>query len=192
MNITASVATSWLCVCLTALVSAAAAAVEPPPLPRTLPADNFREVLVLADDNLYIAGQPTEAGLAQMRDLGVTTVVNLRTRREMDDRSVVPFDEAAEVAELGLNYVHIPAGGPDTPYAPEMLSRFAAALDKAEGKVLLHCTVAWRASHLYTAYLHQYRGLPMREAVRQGRAINFGTLPVEGFLGAPLEFDIAQ
>jgi protein tyrosine phosphatase (PTP) superfamily phosphohydrolase (DUF442 family) len=110
----------------------------------------------------------------------------------MGDRNVVPFDEAAEVADLGLVYVHIPAGGPETPYAPEMVARFAEVLDAAEGRVLLHCTVAWRASHLYTAYLHRYRGLPMSEAVRHGRAINLGTLPLEGFLGAPVEIDMAR
>ena len=159
------------------------------PLPQALPADNFREVLVQSGDRLFIAGQPTEAGLAQMAESGVVTVVNLRTHREMDDRSIVPFDEAASAAALGLDYVHVPSGGPETPYDGKMVARFAQAMEAAEGKVLLHCTVAWRASHLYVAYLHQYRGLPLPEAIRHGQAINFGTLPLEGFLGTPLNFE---
>lgn len=168
---------------------ALAAESESLPLPEALPADNFRDVLVQAEDGLYIGGQPTEAGLAQMAESGVVTVVNLRTHREMDDRSIVPFDEAARAAELGLDYVHVPSGGPDTPYDARMVERFAEAMDAAEGKVLLHCTVAWRASHLYVAYLHQYRGLPLSDAVRHGQAINFGTLPLEGFLGTPLKIE---
>ncbi len=168
------------------------AATGAPPLPEALAADNFRDVLVKADDQLFIAGQPSEAGLAQMAEAGVVTVVNLRTHREMDDRNVVPFDEAASVRELGLEYVHIPSGGPDTPYDADMVSRFAQALETAEGKVLLHCTVAWRASHLYVAYLHRYRGLPLDEAIEHGRAINFGTLPLEGFLDSPLEIQTRQ
>lgn len=159
------------------------------PLPVALPADNFRDVLVQVGDSLFIAGQPTEAGLAQMVDSGVVTVVNLRTHREMDDRLIVPFDEAAEAEELGLEYVHIPSGGPETPYEPEMVTRFAQAMAAAEGKVLLHCTVAWRASHLYVTYLHRYRGLSLSEAIRHGQAINFGALPLEGFLGTPLSIE---
>lgn len=184
--------TTAAALCLTALLLpplSFAAAADAPPLPTQLPAENFQQVLARAGDDLFIAGQPSEAGLEQMRAAGVTTVVNLRTDREMDDRSVVPFDEAALAAQLGLTYVHVPAGGPDTPYTPEMVDRFAEALAEADGKVLLHCTVAWRASHLYTAWLHRYRHLPLPEAVRHGQAINLGTLPLEGFLGTPLTIE---
>ncbi len=166
-------------------------ATDAPPLPELLPADNFQQVLARAGDELYIAGQPSEAGLEQMRAAGVTTIVNLRTEREMNDRNLVPFDEAALAAELGLTYVHVPSGGPDTPYTPGMVERFAEILASAEGKVLLHCTVAWRASHLYTAWLHRYRNLPLPEAVRHGRTINLGTLPLEGFLGTPLTIEVS-
>ena len=176
-----------LCLLLSVPVDASDdASDDVPPLPTALPTDNFRDVLVQAGDRLFIAGQPTETGLEQMVEAGVVTVVNLRTHREMDDRNVVPFDEAAKAAELGLTYVHIPSGGPETPYQPEMVAQFAEALAAADGKVLLHCTVAWRASHLYVTYLHRYRGLPLDEAIRHGQAINFGNLPLEGFLGAPL------
>ena len=177
-------------ICLLVTVSVPVEASDAAPtLPTALPTDHFRDVLVKADDRLFIAGQPSEAGLEQMADAGVVTVVNLRTHREMDDRNVVPFDEAARAAELGLTYVHIPSGGPETPYQPDMVAQFAEALEAADGKVLLHCTVAWRASHLYVSYLHRYRGLPLDEAIRHGQAINFGALPLEGFLGVPLHIE---
>ncbi|HET9452695.1 MAG TPA: hypothetical protein VFO66_00325, partial [Gemmatimonadaceae bacterium] len=55
--------------------------------------------------------------------------------------------------------------------------------------VLLHCTIAWRASHLWGAYLIQKKGLPVAEALRHARAINLdarvpvqGRLPIEHFL----------
>ena len=156
----------------------------------TLDNDGFNQVLVRSG-NLFIAGQPSEAGLKTLQQAGVTTVVNLRTNAEMDNREAVPFDEAAVVKSLGMDYVHIPAGGPDTPYSPEMLEQFAQTLDQATGKVLLHCTVAWRASHLYTAYLNRYQGLSLQEAQRLGQRINLGTLPLEGFLGQRLEIVIA-
>ncbi len=178
-----------VCLSVSAVTIAHQSVADTPPLPVALPTDNFRDVLVQAGERLYIAGQPSEAGLAQMAEAGVVTVVNLRTHREMDDRDVVAFDEAARVRALGLDYVHIPSGGPDTPYDPGMVARFAQVMDSTDGKVLLHCTVAWRASHLYAAYLHRYRGLPLAEAIRHGQAINFGTLPLEGFLGTPLSIE---
>ena len=188
-RLTLAVLISFLSVFLQPAASASTAGHS---LPQALPNDNFRDVLVQAGDRLFIGGQPSEAGLEQMADAGVVTVVNLRTHREMNDRNVVPFDEAAQVSELGLEYVHIPSGGPETPYAPDMVDRFAEVMATTEGKVLLHCTVAWRASHLYVAYLHEHLGLPLSEAVRHGQAINFGTLPLEGFLGTPLSIEAAS
>jgi len=173
--------------------SALAASSQPPLpelLPQPLPADQFNEVLVQVGDALYIAGQPTEQGFRDLKAAGVTTVINLRTTFEMDDRNIVPFDESALLASLGLDYVHIPSGGPDTPYSSDMVDSFAAALESADGRVLLHCTVAWRASHLYAAYLHRYAGMSLDDAVRHGRSINLGNLPLEGFLGGELSFQI--
>jgi hypothetical protein len=60
----------------------------------------------------------------------------------------------------------------------------------AEGKVLLHCTVAWRASHLWAAYLIRDRSVPVTVALGQARKINLmddmrmsDQQPLEGFLG---------
>ena len=179
-----------LLVCLQ--LGSGAFATEQPPAANSaveiLDSDGFREILVRQGD-LYISGQPSEAGLARLQKAGVTTIINLRTNQEMGDREVVPFDEASEVDKLGMTYVHLPSGGPDTPYSPEILDRFAEALNEAEGKVLLHCTVAWRASHLYTAYLYRYQGLSLNDAVNVGRKINIGSLPLSGYLGEELNFD---
>ncbi len=159
--------------------------------PEKLDPEGFREILVQVGD-IYISGQPTPEGLERLQALGVTTVVNLRTTQEMDSREIVTFDEAEVLASLGMNYVHIPAGGPATPYAPGMVERFATALAAADGKVLLHCTVAWRASHLWTAYLTRYRGVDLADAVAHSRQINLGELPLEGFLGERLLIQTAQ
>jgi hypothetical protein len=60
--------------------------------------------------------------------------------------------------------------------------------------VLLHCTIAWRASHLWAAYLIQYRQVPVATALQQARMINLmddmrmdeDQQPVEAFLGRTL------
>jgi len=152
----------------------------------------FLAVIAHLGDDLYISGQPTERGLRDLKAEGVTTVVNLRTPEEMQR---IRFDEPALAASLGMKYVAIPMrGNAQFPYSPEAVSRFADALRSANGKVLLHCTVAWRASHLWAAYLIKERGVSVDSALANARAINLmdehrqgnGPLPVEEFLGRRL------
>lgn len=151
----------------------------------------FQAVEARVGDDLFISGQPTEAGLRALHDQGVTTIVNLRTPQEMQR---VPFDEAKLAAQLGMTYVYLPVRGDSAfPYAPRTVDEFADALRNAKGKVLLHCTVAWRASHLWAAYLITKRGVPETSALANARAINLmddhhmgGKQPVEEFLGRPL------
>jgi uncharacterized protein (TIGR01244 family) len=145
---------------------------------------------VSVGDDMFIGGQPTEKALRDLRAKGVTTVVNLRMPEEM---AQIGFDEAALVKELGMKYVHIPMRGtPENPYGPKQLDAFAAAMAAADGKVLLHCTVAWRASHLWAAYLIRERHVPVATALTQTRMINLmdnmrmgnsPQQPLEGFLG---------
>ena len=112
--------------------------------------DGFRS-RIFKEGRVYISGQPTEEALRALPDHGVTMVVNLRTPGEMDDRERVSFDEKAVLEELGIEYVWLPQGGEEHPYVPATVASFIEALDGHEGRVLLHCTVGWRASHLWAA-----------------------------------------
>jgi len=154
--------------------------------PKKLEVEGFRGV-VAEVDNGYVSGQPDENAFGTLKDMGVTTVVNLRTDAEMANRQYVPFDESRVLDSLGMEYVHIPLGGDDTPYNREGLEKFAKAMKNAKGKVLLHCTVAWRASHMWAAYLIEYRGMAPAEAIRHAKAINFGDLPLEGLMGKKMK-----
>ena len=138
------------------------------------------------DGRVYIAGQPSREALAQLHGLGVTAVVNLRTPAEMEDRQRVPYDEAAAVAVLGLEYVRIPLGGDEHPYAPPAVDRLAKVLAEHRGPVLLHCTVGWRASYLWVAYLIREQGFALPDALARGEAIAISPDPLEGLLGRPL------
>ena len=147
----------------------------------------FQAVYASVGDDLFIAGQPTERALREMKRLGVTTIINLRMPQEMER---IGFDEPKLIAELGMKYVYIPMRGTaEMPYSPDGLKKFTDAMAEAKGKVLLHCTVAWRASHLWGAYLIQ-QGVPVAEALAHARAINLrdtrmtdGKQPIESFLG---------
>jgi TolB protein len=166
-------------------------------LPAPVPIDTtgrFLAAAVRVGDDFFIAGQPTERALREMHDQGVTTVVNLRSPEEMQNQ--VKFDERAVVGQLGMKYVYLPMRGtPEFPYSPEAVTKLAAAVAGANGKVLLHCTVAWRASHLWAAYLIHERGVDVETALTNARAINLmddhrmgpgGRQPVEDFLDRTL------
>jgi uncharacterized protein (TIGR01244 family) len=163
------------------------------PDPVSLETDGmFQAKFVSVGDDMFIGGQPTEKALRDLRARGVTTIVNLRMPEEMQR---VGFEEAALVKELGIRYVHIPMRGtPENPYGPKELDTFAAAMNAADGKVLLHCTVAWRASHLWAAYLIRDRKMPAAAALAHARRINLmddmarggERQPVESFLDREL------
>ena len=152
----------------------------------------FQERYAKVGDDMFIAGQPTERALREMKAQGVTTIVNLRTPPEM---ARIGFDEEKLIAELGMKYVYLPVrGDAQFPYSTETLKKFTDVMRTADGKVLLHCTIAWRASHLWLAYLLQ-GGVPAADALTHARAINLmddhrmdssGRQPVEGFLGMPV------
>jgi uncharacterized protein (TIGR01244 family) len=150
----------------------------------------FLERYAKVGDDMFIAGQPTPRALKALKDQGVTTVINLRMPQEMER---VGFDEKKLIEEFGMKYVYIPmrGGTGEMSYSPQTLAKFSEAMMQAEGKVLLHCTVAWRASHIWAAYLIQ-RGVADTGAVRHARAINLmddhrmdssGQQPLEMFLG---------
>lgn len=189
-----------LLTCLTTAPVARAQFTKPEPLSR-VPAPVlldttglFQAMFASVGDDVFIAGQPTERALREMRSRGVTTVVNLRMPDEM--QRAVKFDEPKLVAELGMRYIYLPVrDGTDNPYSPATLAAFSEAMKGAQGKVLLHCTIAWRASHLWAAYLIQERGIAEADALANARAINLmdthrmgsgGRQPVEGFLGRTL------
>lgn len=143
-------------------------------------------------DDLFVAGQPTERALRELKAQGVTTIVNLRSPSEMQR---IGFDESKLIADLGMKYVYLPVrGDAEFPYSTATLASFTDVMRQAEGKVLLHCTVAWRASHLWAAYLIQ-QGVPAADVLAHTRAINLmderrvdasGRQPVELFLGRPV------
>lgn len=100
------------------------------------------------DKRITTSGQPSEAQLAAIRDLGVTTVINLALHSH---EKALP-DEAATVAALGMQYTHIPVAfdGP----TEDNYQRFRTALSAAsERPVHVHCIVNARV----TAFLYRYQ-----------------------------------
>ena len=153
------------------------------PIPTKVNWQDFRGDVYRIGD-LFLAGQPlSQQAMNHLQAVGVTTIINLRTPEEMENRESTPIDEAARSHDLDISYHHLPSGGSSYPYSPQTVSQLAEILERSEGKVLLHCNSGRRATHLWVAYLVNHKGLEIDQAVNLGRAANFGSVPLEGYLG---------
>ncbi len=166
------------------------AALEAQPAPtsiESLAQDGFAGTLARYG-NLYVASQPYEAGLERMAAAGVVAVINLRTPREMEE---LGFDESALAERLGMRYVEVPQGGSEYPATPDALQQVSEAIAAAgDAPVLLHCASSARASHMFAAWLHGERDMPLNDAITLAREIGFAALRVEGLLGTTFVMDM--
>src|SRR4051812_45268207 len=91
---------------------------------------------------VVVGGQPSAADLAQLRALGITTVVNLRTVGEAS-QPLSPSDEAIQVENMGLSYRHVPVSL--SALDPKQVDGVRAAIRDAKGPVYVHCGAGQRA-----------------------------------------------
>lgn len=133
--------------------------------------------------DVFLAGQPTQNNLDSLFDAGVELVVNLRTEDEMDHLS---FDESKYLKSKKIKYIHIPMGG-DAGYKAEAIDKMGKAINKSDGKVLIHCRSAGRATYSWMAWLVRYQDYSIDEAVRMGSKARF-TVPFFDLLGYPVTF----
>ncbi len=85
------------------------------------------------DDRLYRGGQPSREGLKRLKEMGVKTVVNLRSSQGVKDR------ESEECRKLGLHYeqLRMPAFS-DVPEA--VVKRFFELVENPDlSPVFIHC-----------------------------------------------------
>lgn len=88
--------------------------------------ENFGQM----DERFFRGSQPSEAQYKALKEMGITTVIDLR--KDSEDYS------KATVESLGMKYVHIPMTGWTT--RDESVVEFLkAANDPANGKFYVHC-----------------------------------------------------
>jgi uncharacterized protein (TIGR01244 family) len=105
---------------------------------------NVREV----DTSLLTSGQPSEGQLAAVARRGVEVVINLAPH----DAPSALTDEAGCLADLGLDYVHIPVAF-SAPTERDLAAFFAAMDANRARQMLVHCA----ANKRVTAFLGLYR-----------------------------------
>jgi protein tyrosine/serine phosphatase len=134
-------------------------------LPATEGILNFGRI----DDHLYRGAQPDAAGIARLKQLGVTTIINLRTAKEI--WSV----EAAAALSNSIVYTNIPLEGMGRPTQEEM-ARILSVINGAPGPVFVHCAHGCdRTGTVIACYRIQHDGwdaaAALKEANRYGLSI---------------------
>ncbi len=122
---------------------------------------------------LLFGGQPTEDQLKAMAADGLSLVLDLRT--EGENRG---FDEPAALQSLDVPYLNLPVDG-DRLALPETFERFIAAMEEADGPVLVHCASGNRVGAMYYAYLVAAKGVEREEARKRARENGLGNRALE-------------
>jgi tyrosine-protein phosphatase SIW14 len=125
---------------------------------------NFGEVT----PNLYRGAQPSPEGLAALRHLGVSLVVDLRGSASKD--------EEAAAAKLGMQYVSIPSHCPFP--KDEAFAKFLRVLrDNSGKKAFVHCRLGDdRTGMAVAAYRMAEQGWSADEAMKEMRTFGFSTM----------------
>ncbi|AKS40929.1 beta-lactamase hydrolase domain-containing protein [Wenzhouxiangella marina] len=148
-------------------------------------ADSYR-----VEERIVIGGQPSAPALQALSDEGIQTVINFRTRSEVEG---LDFDEPALLAATGVDYHEIGIGRGEGAYSPAVLEEFNARMNAAgENGILLHCGSGYRASQVYAAWLVKYRGLSPNEALERVSPSGWWPMPMEQLLGQPLSVEIEE
>lgn len=117
-----------LLVAIVAFATASQAQLQPT-APKAFPnveIKNFGQM----DERLYRGGQPEPGDYQALKDLGITTVIDLRKDATNYERK--------NVEELGMKYVNIPMTGWTT--KDESVEEFLRVVnDSSSGKIFVHC-----------------------------------------------------
>jgi tyrosine-protein phosphatase SIW14 len=85
-------------------------------------------------DFLYRGAQPKETGFAELKKLGITTIIDLRG----EDREKITWER--KLAEsLGMRFVNIPVSGWSAPTDEQVVQFFSLLRSEPGQKVFVHC-----------------------------------------------------
>jgi protein tyrosine phosphatase (PTP) superfamily phosphohydrolase (DUF442 family) len=120
---------------------------------------NFGKV----NDHLYRGAQPRDAGLLELKELGITTIVDLRAEDPAKSRQE---EEKAEA--LGMRFVEIPVGGWSPPADSQVAQFLAIFRDRPQEKVFVHCHLGEDRTGVFIAsYRMAFDKAPPDQALKE-------------------------
>jgi protein tyrosine phosphatase (PTP) superfamily phosphohydrolase (DUF442 family) len=103
--------------------------------------------IVEIGDRIGTGGQPSESQLKDVASAGYQVVINLGL---LDPKYCLP-DEAGLVADLGIEYHHIPVVFTD-PKTDDFRRFVDVMASHRDHKVFIHCALNWRVSAFVALY----------------------------------------
>jgi tyrosine-protein phosphatase SIW14 len=85
-------------------------------------------------DQLYRGAQPSLSSLAELKKLGITTIVDLRAEFQNTSKQ-----ERQQTESLGLHFVRIPVGGFSNPSSAQLAEFFSLIRATPAQKIFVHC-----------------------------------------------------
>jgi tyrosine-protein phosphatase SIW14 len=135
-----------------------AAIVAPPGVP------NFGEVSA----TLFRGAQPSSSGYAELKKIGITTVVNFRNEKDEIAK------ERAEVETLGMKYISIPWSGSDMPNNAQVSSFLQLVNADSTQKIFVHCAEGRdRTGVMVAAYRMTYENWTADKAIQEMYAYHY-------------------
>jgi protein tyrosine/serine phosphatase len=127
---------------------------------------NFGKV----NDRLYRGAEPDSAALKSLKQLGVKTIIDLRTPREVWAR------EATKAADAGISYTNVPLNGLGRP-TDEQVDHILALIETSPPPVFIHCEHGCdRTGTIIACYRIRHDHWPLHDALKEANAYGLSTL----------------
>jgi uncharacterized protein (TIGR01244 family) len=161
--------------CLALLLAAgltmAQVAAQKPAQPETVRCGTIQKLSRLAD--IYVGGQPGKEDFAELKKLGIKTILNFRKADE------ISFDENAVVEAQGIAYVHLPFQKAEE-LTDALLDKAREVLRNPKNRpVLVHCGSANRAAAVWLAYRVLDDKVSWDQAVQEARTMGLRSADFE-------------
>jgi protein tyrosine/serine phosphatase len=120
-------------------------------------------------DHLFRGAQPDTSKLAELKKLGITTIVDLRSE-SFHTRDV----ERARAESLGLRFVSIPVGGFSLPTSTQLAQFFSLLRQTPPETVFIHCRFGEdRTGVFIAAYRIAFENWSADQALSEMNAFGF-------------------
>jgi uncharacterized protein (TIGR01244 family) len=125
-------------------------------------------------NGIFVGSQPAAQDLRHAHDDGIKTILNFRPQSESPG-----FDEAALVAELGMQYEQLGFASPEQ-MTDELIAKARVILrDESKRPLLVHCHSGNRVGALWLAFRHLDGGLSWDAAVSEAKEVGLKSAALE-------------
>jgi protein tyrosine/serine phosphatase len=129
------------------------------------------------DERFFRGAQPLEGDYQSLKDLGVTTVIDLRN-------DPTTYEKGA-VEALGMKYVNIPMSGWKSPQQKDIDAFLALVNNPETGKFYVHCKAGiHRTGVVGAAYRYTNYGWDYDQVYKEMKDYNYSNGLVHGKLGS--------